>query len=538
VFDCLFLREAGFNVKLDRVDCTVVRAALIDESLLSYSLDSLSKKYLSEYKDTDIYQELAAIFGGGANANAQAKNFPDAPIELMARYAKQDTRVTLKLWEWQEREIRRQELHKVVDLECRLFEVILDMERRGVRVDTDQALMAVDTMTDKIDEMQDYLNNMAGFPVNPNPSNSIKQLFQPIIQRNGTWKLIDGTIVESTPGGKAQINSDVLRIMTHPAAKSILSLRKMLKTRDTFLLGHILGNHHNGIIHCNYNQTKSMDGNGTNGTGTGRISVNAPALQQIHKRDTEIASIVRSLFLPDKDQIWVCNDYSQADFRVMAHYVNDPGINARYTEDPDTDFHGVVADMTGLPRSPRFAGDPSAKQTNLSLTFGQGMGSFAKELGLPFTERTSGGHTYLKAGEEAEAIFSKYHTGIPGIKLMLDNASKLARIRGYVTTIMGRKIRFPNGYKAYKAGGLIFQGTAADILKVKMIEIHNLLKGTDARLMLTIHDEYAISCPTYQSELLPEITNCLENFTDCDIKLRVPFRSTQGSGPTWWDACK
>jgi DNA polymerase I-like protein with 3'-5' exonuclease and polymerase domains len=523
---------------MGQTDDTMTRAALIDEHLLEYNLDTLCNKYIGMRKDIEIYTELSAIFGGKANRNTQVKNFPDAPIEIMSRYGKRDTRAALNLWEWQEEEIIRQDLITVADLERRLFPVLVDMEHRGVRINVEGAERAVDTLTSMISAAQAELDAMAGFKVNPNPSNSIKQLFNPVIQRDGTWKLIDGTIVESTPGGKAQINSDVLRIMKHPAAAKILSLRKMLKTRDTFLLGHMLGNHHNGVIHCNYNSTKSDN---DLGTGTGRLSVNGPALQQIHKRDVEIASVVRALFLPDEGDDWVCNDWAQMDFRVMAHYVNDANIIRMYEENPDTDFHQATADLTGLPRSPRFAGDASAKQTNLSLTFGQGMGSFAKEIGLPYTVSTGrGGKKFLRAGPEAEEIFRRYHAAIPGIKDMLDNASRLAKLRGYVVTIMGRKIRFPRGYKAYKAGGLIFQGSAADALKVKLVEVYDLLKGTNGRLMLNVHDEFDTSIPHDEFELKKAISHKLESFNgvDCSINFRVPIRTNQGVGPDWWSACK
>lgn len=539
-FDCHFLRESGVYVPLDQTDDTMTRAALIDEHLLEYNLDTLCHKYLGIRKDIEIYSELAEIFGGKATRNAQVKNFPDAPVELMARYAKRDTNVALKLWKWQEDEINKQNLSTVACLERDLLPVLVDMEHRGVRIDVKGTEQAVDTLTKMIEVAQVELNDMAGFPVNPNPSNSIKQLFQPVIQRDGTWKLIDGTIVEATPGGKAQINSDALRMMKHPAAAKILSLRKMLKTRDTFLLGHMLGNQHNGVIHCNYNSTKSDN---DLGTGTGRLSVNGPALQQIHKRDVEIASVVRALFLPDDGDDWICNDWAQMDFRVMAHYVNDANIIRMYGDNPDTDFHQATADLTGLPRSPRFAGDASAKQTNLSLTFGQGMGSFAKEIGLPYTVSAGrGGKKFLRAGSEAEEIFRRYHAAIPGIKDMLDNASRLAKIRGYVTTIMGRKIRFPKGYKAYKAGGLIFQGSAADALKVKLVEVHNLLKGTGGRLMLNVHDEIDTSCPKGKmgEKIRNEITRSMQEFNgvSCPINFRVPIRSSQGMGKNWWLACK
>lgn len=541
-FDWHHSRQKGIIFPEDRVDDTMIRAALIDEHLLTYDLDALGKKYVGMGKDTDIYAELAAIFGGKATKNAQIGNLSRAPSALVGRYAKQDTRTTLKLWEWQQGEIERQGLQQVCDLERRLLPVVVEMERGGVRVDVEQAEKAVREIDRQAKTAQYQLNNLAGFEVNPNPSNSIKQLFQPKKGEDGRWILVDGTVAPSTPAGGVSIDASVLRSMKHPAAEMILKLRKLIKTRDTFLKGHILGHHHNGIIHANYNQTKSDN---DLGTGTGRLSVNDPALQQIHKRDKDIASVVRALFLPyEQGHDWVCNDWAQMDFRVFAHYVNDRRILDMYERDPDTDFHQLASDLTGLPRSPRFAGDANAKQINLGLVFGMGQGKLAAEMGLPFTvekdERS--GREWTRPGPEAMEVFEKYHGAIPGVQDLLKNASSIAKSRGYVKTIMGRHIRFPRGQFTHKAGGLIFQGSAADALKIKLIEVHQYLKSTDsgARLLLNVHDEFDTSVPTDRPDIRAEVSRIVTTFDGINtpIKFRVPVRTDQGTGPNWWEASK
>ena len=322
----------------------------------------------------------------------------------------------------------------------------------------------------------------------------------------------------------------------------ILRLRKMLKTRDTFLRGHILGHHHNGVIHANFNQTRSDN---DLGTGTGRLSVNSPALQQIHKRDADIAAVVRAVFLPDEGAEWVCYDWAQMDFRVFAHYVKNPQILKMYADNPATDFHRLASDLTGLPRSPRFAGDANAKQINLGLVFGMGRGKLAQEMGLPYTEEMdeSRKRTWLRPGPEAEAVFERYHEAIPGVDELLKNASSVAKSRGFVRTIMGRRIRFPRGQFTHKAGGLIFQGTAADALKVKLVELDAFLEsdgGTNARLLLNVHDEFDTSVPAHRGDVREEITRIVTKFDGIDtpIKFRVPILSDQGTGPNWWEACK
>jgi len=535
-FDWHMSREIGIIFPDDRIDDTMLRAALIDEHLLTYDLDSLGNKYIKIGKDTKIYEELSEIFGGKPTKSAQIPNLSRAPHNLVAKYAIQDATTTLKLWEWQEEEIDRQNIHNVCELERRLLPVLVDMERYGVRIDVDRTEIAIKEIDQQCETTQKKLNQLAGFDVNPNPSNSIKALFKPRFV-DDRWVLIDGTVAPSTDKGGVSIDSTVLRTMKHPAAGLILKLRKMIKTRDTFLKGHILNHHNNGVVHANFNQTKSDN---DLGTSTGRLSANNPALQQIHKRDVEIASIVRSLFLPDEHHVWVCNDWAQMDFRVFAHYVNDKRILEIYEKNPDTDFHKLASDLTGLPRSPRFTGDANAKQINLGLVFGMGQGRLAAEMGLPYTvEVSASGREYIKPGEEATRVFEKYHEAIPGVQDLLKNVASIARSRGYVKTIYGRRIRFPKGQHTHKAAGLIFQGSAADALKLKLIELHNYLKSTnsEARLLLNVHDEFDVSVPVDRDDIKKEISRIVTEFND-EIKFRVPIRTDQGVGENWWEASK
>lgn len=537
-FDWHFCREKGIIFPEGRVECTMIRAALIDEHRLTYDLDSLSRDYGGPGKEGDIWAELAEMFGGKPTKDAQIPNLSRAPVQLAGRYAKRDTRAALLLHCAQEKLIEDQDLGKVHSLEMRLLPAMVRMEQHGVRVDVSSAERAMDELAARIKTEQRELDQAAGFAVNPNPSGSIKKLFEPKEGRdeagNKIWTLIDGTRAECTDAGQASIDADCLRRMTHPAAAMILNLRKMKKARDTFLAKHVLSNHNNGYIHANYNQTKSDN---EAGTGTGRLSVNGPALQQIPKRDKEMAAIVRAVFIPDAGHEWVCNDWAQMDFRVFSHYVNNPEILRRYRDDPDTDFHKLASDLTGLPRSPRFAGDPNAKQINLGLVFGMGQGRLAQEMGLPFTIEPNGrGGTWVKPGREAEEVFERYHSNIPGVRDLLGDASRIAKSRGFVRTMMGRRIRFPRGMYTHKAGGLIFQGTAADALKVKIIELDQYMQTLDgaAHLLLNVHDEFDHSIEPGRGDIKEEISHIVTAFGPDDVmSFRVPIRTDQGVGPNW-----
>lgn len=536
-FDYHFLREAGVTLPSERIDCTMIRGALINEHEPTFSLDFLARKYAGVQKDEEIYAELAALFGGRATRNVQMPNISRAPIRVVSKYAIQDAVVTLALYNWQQAEIERQDLYRVHSLERDLMPVIIDMEEQGVCVDVERAERAVRELTLRVDREQSALNSLAGFEVNPNPSGSITELFKPERGEDGEWYLVDGTRADKTEGGKASINAECLRRMKHPAAKMILDLRKMMKTRDTFLKGHILGHHHDGIIHCNYNQTKN---DAEAGTGTGRLSVTNPALQQIPSRDKDIKSLVRPIFIPDVGASWLGMDWSQFEFRVANHYGNVPAILSAYASNPDLDFHQLVSDLTGIPRNAQYAGGPSSKAINLGLAFNMGSGRLAQECGLPYTEEEGpNGNTYLKAGPEALAMFEKYHAANPGMRNTSQKASSLAKERGFVHSMLGRHLRFPGGQFVHKASGLIYQATSADCMKQKLIELHTYLNTHGCgRLLLTVHDEVGISLDNDSKEHADEIARIYTTFdgVECPIKLRVPITCDWGTGADWYQA--
>lgn len=539
-FDAHFSREAGIHLNQQNLHDTVIRAALLDEHLMSYELDYLGQKFLGRRKEVSIYEELARMFGGPAT-KASMQHISKAPSDLVGKYAKTDTRLALDLFDHQSQFLLDQDLLNVYQLERDLTPCLIDMEHRGVVVDIDKAYAASVELNARIKDLQYQLDKMAGFEVNVNPSNSLKRLVIGRVDTDGTSYSKCGKALDKTSTGGAKMDDATLKSLKMPEIELVLRIRKLRKTKETFIDGHILGHHHNGIIHANMNQTKSDN---DLGTGTGRMSVNSPALQQIHKRDADIASIVRALFVPDEGCMWTCHDWSQMDFRVFAHYTNEPAIIDVYRQNPDADYHKITSDITGLPRSPRFAGDANAKQINLGLVFGMGQGKMAMEMGLPYTkERVSfrGGEEkeILKAGDEAKAIFDKYHSSIPGVKKILTQASAIAKSRGYVKTITGRRIRFPGGLFVHKAAGLVFQGSAADALKRKIVETYEFLKGTDSRLMLNVHDEFDSSIPITDKQTAVNIKGILEDFGPSNpIHFRVPIRSDYGVGVNWWEASK
>lgn len=538
-FDVHMLREAGAPIDPRKCECTMIRAALIDEHLRNYDLDSLAKKYLKKEKVSDIYAELASLFGGRPTRKAQMPNLHLAPEELVRRYAVVDAEIALELYLWQEKEIERQELQQVWGLERRLFPYVVRMEHDGIRVDLDEAQNKMDQITLVVDRTQKEIDSIAGFAVNPNPSNSIKQLFAVKQDEAGRWVTSCGTILTTTDAGAPSIDKEALERIKHPAAAKILQVRKLIRMRDTFLGGHILQHAVNGRVHANINQTKGDD---TGGTGTGRLSYTDPALQQIPSRDKTMARLIRPVFLPDEDMGWSYGDLDQHELRIFHHYVNNPLIINAYRDNPDLDGHAAVAELTGLPRNPQPGGKSTAnaKQMNLAMIFNMGGGELAANMGMSYTIETIGRgankHEYKKAGSEAQAIIDDYYRMMPGVKEIAQQARAIAKSRGYVKTIKGRHVRFPGGEFVYKASGLVYQGSAADLNKENMIRIFEYLDSEcpEARLMLNIHDEYSISLPFGgAAKHLKEIKAEIQRRPELRVPIRIDF-SVPASN--WWDA--
>lgn len=554
-YDCHMFREAGFRYPRNRISCTMIREALIDENKYEYGLDLLMWKYLKRGK-RDIWAKLAEIFGGQPTKDAQIKNLPNAPFEIVSDYAQEDARGALEVWELQEPVIKAEALERVYAMEMRLLDVIVDMEFFGVRVDLDRAQQAHRELNRKVWDLQRQLDRMVGRSINVNSHIEAKKLLGVHRRDNGYWYTGDGIKLETNPPsvtelkkarlenrdpvGTPSLDSVKMQQCKLPEAQLIVDIRGLIKARDTFIEQYMLNMSHQGYLHASFNQTRTEDGNGIY---TGRISITDPALQQIHKRNKVMAAIVRACFIPDDGTVWSCHDWSQMDFRMFAHFLNDLRINAMYAKDRKADFHTMVAEMTGLPRDrDQKTGGANAKQINLACVFGMGAGELAKQCNLPYTVSDRG---YLLAGPEAKAMFAKYHRNITGVRKLQTRVESVAKSRGYIQTQLGRRIRFPNGFGSHKAAGLLYQSTAADAMKVKAIELHEYLGSLPdyrGRLQLLVHDEFDknLTPEAFEDGTVDEMTALLERFDgqQTPLKFRIPIVADHGHGGDWWEASK
>lgn len=542
-------QSAQFEVQCSRVCgldprsidwyCTMVNECLIDEHQLTYNLESIADRHMIDSKKGYWLRLLQAALGVDTPTAARAA-LSRAPLDLVQGYGASDASDALQIYYAQVPWIEKEDLGRVSRLEMDLLPVVADMSWGGVRVDLEAAHAAIPLLDQREWALQKEINEIVGKPFNVNSTPQLRDFFKPEAVNRYQWRLIDGTLVGPTKSGKGpSLGQDNLREIQHPLAAKIMALRKVIKLRDTFIRGHVIGSaDENGYVHPTINQTRN---DADAGTVTGRLSITDPALQQITKRDKENAAILRAMFLPDIDKDWLCCDYSQVDFRCGAHLINDPALIKAYWDDPTLDYHQIVSDMTGIPRNPAYAGAPNTKQINLGMQFGAGAGKLAFMMKMPHTVREFRGKMQYVPGPEAEDIFSQYHARLPGVKRFAKHAEGVAKETGYVRTITGRRLRFPGKRGAHKAAGLLYQAHAADLHKVGLVRTDALLRSLGrGRLMVSVHDEMGISADRKDDELKQKVVAEYCDFQSdaAPFKMRVPITASGDFGPNWWEASK
>lgn len=546
-FEYQVTRSIGVDPRSIGWYCTMVAECLIFEHHLTYDLESVAGYYGIESKKGYWLDRMVQVMGLRTREEVLAR-IADAPRDLVSYYGSGDARECFDIWVAQIPEIERQELGQVLQLEMDLLPVLADMSYHGVRVDLEAANRAIPQLDRKEIEIASRIAKLTGCKdpaVFVNSPKQMREFFKPEQLNRYQWRLIDGTLVGPTKSGKGpSLGQDALRQIQHPLAKEVLDLRKTIKLRDTFIRGHVIGSaDDNAYVHTSFNQTRT---DADAGTVTGRLSSTDPALQQITKRDKENAAILRAMFLPDDGQEWETVDYSQVDFRCGAHLQNVPEVIAAYANNPDLDYHQVVSDMTGIPRNPPYAGAPNTKQINLGLSFGAGAGKLAFMMGMPYELGEWRGRMVYYPGVEAKKIFNQYHAQLPGVKKFMEFAQNVAKTRGYVKTLTGRRLRFFTTGGEHKAAGLLYQAYAADLHKIGLVAADKVIRnagggfrGSSSRLLVSVHDEIGRSKDP-ACKLGPAVVKAYTDFNrpESKIRMRVPITASYSIGPNWWEASK
>ena len=511
LYDVGWLRREGIIVKGKILD-TIVAAPLIDENRFSYSLDNLGSHYCDEKKDESLLQDAALAYG----INPKSEMYK-LPAKYVGPYGEQDAALTLKLWHKLKLEISEQNLDNILDMECKLIPLLLEMRWRGVRINENKAEEVSDKLSKEEQKIKVEIKRKYGADVNLWANASLQAIFD----KNDLW-------YPKTEKGMASFQKNWLEAHEHELPQFIVRARKLNKARTTFIDKMIKEHCFNGRIHAEAHAMRNDRG----GTVTGRFSYSNPNLQQVPARDPEIGQLIRSLFIPEDGCQWGVFDYSQQEPRLTVHYANQMQLTGakeaviEYTE-KNADFHQIVADMANIPRK-------QAKTINLGLSYGMGKEKLIKELGLDDLE--------------AENLFKQYHAKVPFIRALQDQCARVAMDRGYIRTFAGRRCRFDRwesryekttplplqearnkyGFSlkrsyTYKALNRLIQGSAADMTKLAMIGLWE--EGIVPHLQ--VHDEVDISIEN--TEQANTVTRIMQN---C-VKLTVPLLVDIELGKSW-----
>jgi len=520
MYDVCWIKSYGIPINGHIID-TMVMASLIDENRLWYSLNSVSFDYLGEVKNEKALKEAAESWGIDPK-----KEMYKLPAMYVGSYAEKDAELTLELFKVLSREITKQNLTNIFDLETQLFPCLIDMKFKGVCVDVDKAHTMKQQLCKQEEQLMYQVKAETGIDVQIWAARSIAKAFDKLS--------LDYSTTEKT--GAPSFTKNFLSNHQHPMVKNIAKAREINKAHTTFI-DTILKHQHKGRIHADINPIRSDQG----GTVTGRFSYSNPNLQQIPARNKELGPMIRSLFIPEKDHKWGCFDYSQQEPRLVVHYAattepicfdDSVGSIVDKFKDNSVDFHQTVADMANISRT-------QAKTINLGLFYGMGKAKLQAELGL-------------NTKQEAEELFNTYHMNVPFVRDLMNYTSKTAQTSGSIGTLLGRRCRFnkwePNQFGmhkpmdfeeaertygrgrirrafTYKALNKLIQGSAADMTKKAMVDLYN--EGIVPHIQ--IHDELDISI---QSE---EQSNKIIEIMENAVSLEVPNKVDYESGLTWGD---
>ena len=526
-YDAGWIRQMGFTIN-GRIIDTMLIASLLDENRYSFSLNNLCYDLLGKVKSEKTLQEAAREFGLDPKADLWKM-----PAMYVGPYAQNDAEITLELWNHLSTQLTKEELWPIANLELDLLPCLIDMTWRGVRVDQDRVERTRNHLVKKEKEVLDKIQHIAGGQVELWAAASIAKAFDKL-----------DIPYPKTEKGAPSFTKAFLSEHPHELAQYIVQARNLNKTSGTFINTIMKHCHSDGRIHSHINQIRSDDG----GTVSGRISMNNPNLQQIPARDPELGPMIRSLFLPEEGDQWAAIDFSQQEPRILVHYAYVYGKSRgqqmagveefvdSYRNDPNMDFHTMVADMAKIARK-------QAKTINLGMMYGMGVNKLSDQLDIDV--------------EEAKVLVKQYHERVPFVKGLMNGVQNRLNDRGSsgsIRSILGRKCRFdlwePDTFAmnkalpykeavqeygettrlkrayTYKALNRLIQASAADMTKQAMV---NLYKEGYLPL-IQIHDEVAMSLKT--KEEAETVAKIMENA----VPLEIPSKCDIEIGPSWGEA--
>jgi DNA polymerase-1 len=506
-FDLHFMREWGIDLEAQgcTADDVAHSAALLDDHRTRFSLDRLAQDFLGEEKvgkDLDVTR-MADYHAGEVAPRAEA-----------------DSRQALDLFDVFTPQLAAEGLSRVKALENQVSWVVLEMEKNGCPID--QRRLESWYHNSEQDYMRLLWNIYRDTLLNVNPNSSADLV-----------KLCDHLhlTIQSTPDGRPSFTEAVLAAYHDPVIDRVRRARKLASLRSKYLGKYRDSLSSDGILRYSLHQLRADAG----GTVSGRFSSSALQrgvgvnIQQVPGAELSETYPIRDLHRPASGQ-WLSADADQIEYRLFADRAQNPTVLAAYAANPALSFHQLMFDqLTDLDSRLTYK---DVKTLNFCRLYGGGRAKIAQMLGhitaadFDTLKRTSSGADHPQLRSTA-AVMTLYNDALPEVSQMLATASNAAMSDGFITTALGRRARLAPG-EGFKALNRIIQGTAADIMKMKLVELHAARKTTGFLLRFTVHDEVCGDCPDDEAgRLVHDILNAQS------LPLSVPIRWTTTTGDSW-----
>ena len=518
-FDYSMLKRYGAEVSDPLFDTMIAHYLLQPE--MQHNMDYLSEVYLkyrpiptSDLINTKAKKSSESLFDFDEEEKPQTMR--EVPVDKVMQYCCEDSDVTLQLYKVFKNELKKEKLEKLFyEIEIPLVKVLADMELTGVRIDVAALKESEGILNQELKNIEARITELAGHPFNPLSPKAVGTVLFDEMKLDPKAK--------KTKSGQYTTSEEVLQKLRDksPIIDEILNYRGVKKLLSTYIeaLPQEI-NHRTGRIHAQFNQTV---------TATGRLSSSNPNLQNIPIRD-ELGRELRKAFIPDEGEVFFSADYSQIELRLMAHLSQDPNMTEAFLSGEDIHtataakiYHLPVGEVTKLQRT-------KAKTANFGIIYGISVFGLASRLNIPRSE--------------AKQLIDGYFVTYPKVQEYMNKSIEVAREKGYVETLFGRKrvltdISSANatvrGYAERNAINAPIQGTAADIIKIAMVRIARRIRKEklNAKLLIQVHDELNFSVPQNELEKLQALV--LEEMAGA-VKLRVPLIADCGSGSNWLEA--
>ncbi len=495
---------ANHGIHVQGITQDTLLESYVLESHKKHDMDGLSLRWLN--RKTISYEEIC---GKGASQIG----FEEVSLETALNYAAEDADVTLQLHQamWPRLESNEKLRFIYEKIELPVSRVLQQVERNGVLIDSDLLAKQSAEIGQRLLEIEKQAHELAGQPFNLNSPKQLGEIF---------FEKLKLPVVKKTPGGTPSTDEEVLQKLAedYPLPKVLLEYRSLAKLKSTYTdkLPKMV-NAATGRVHTNYGQAIAV---------TGRLSSNEPNLQNIPIRTAE-GRRIREAFIAPAGSVIVSADYSQIELRIMAHLSGDENMLRAFAAGEDI-HRATAAEIFGLALN-EVSGEQRryAKVINFGLMYGMSAFGLAGNLGI---ERSA-----------AQMYMEKYFTRFSGVKQFMDDVRQQAKSQGYVETVFGRRlwlpeINSPNGPRRQGAERAAInapmQGTAADLIKLAMIDVQKWLSTSQMKtlMVMQVHDELVLEVPENELALVKEKLPALM----ADVaQLKVPLLAEVGVGPNW-----